>query len=181
MSNGIQRNESELALYEKKYIEFVKNISLDEVIERATKAINIYDRKESHQYRIPKVVLEEFYQKVKSKTESIKECKDFEQLLSIAEACKIKGIGELALYDTAFRIGCKLKIFPKYVYLHAGTKIGADAIFGKRIREKRLSLEDLPDNFYKLIDRKRGEVKPYEAEVCLCAHPEINKLKKTIK
>lgn len=178
MSDCVSKNESELAPYEKEYIEFVKNISLDEVIERATKAIRIDGKKEAHQRRIPKIVLEEFYQKVKSETEEIKECKDFEQLLSIIEDCRLKGVRHLTLYDTAFRIGCKLEIFPRYIYLHAGTKTGAEAVLGKRIREKYISLEDLPDSFYEKVDRKRGEVKPYEAEVCLCAHPEIKKLKK---
>lgn len=180
MSTCILKNEDNLASYEEKYIKFVKNLSLEEVIERAAKAINIYDKKEGHQYRLPKIVLNEFYESVKSKTKEIKKCKDFEELLSIIEECKIKQVGVLTLYDTAFRIGCKLGVFPKYIYMHAGAKAGAEAILGKKVKEKYITLEDLPDSFYEKIDRKRGTVKPYEAEVCLCIHPEINKLKKII-
>jgi hypothetical protein len=32
------------------------------------------------------------------------------------------------MYDTALRIGAKLKLFPTKVYLHAGTRLGARAL-----------------------------------------------------
>ena len=40
----------------------------------------------------------------------------------------IPGIGELYVYDTSFRIGAKLNLFPTKVYLHAGTRRGVRAL-----------------------------------------------------
>jgi hypothetical protein len=40
----------------------------------------------------------------------------------------IHGIGKLTIYDTAVRIGAKLNLEPKVVFLHAGTRKGARAL-----------------------------------------------------
>lgn len=41
---------------------------------------------------------------------------------------EVAGIGELYVYDTAFRIGAYLRLPPTRVYLHAGTRDGARAL-----------------------------------------------------
>jgi len=43
----------------------------------------------------------------------------------------IPGIGELAIYDTALRIAAKLRFEPAVVFLHAGTRIGANESFSR--------------------------------------------------
>jgi hypothetical protein len=37
----------------------------------------------------------------------------------------IRGIGELMVYDTSLRIGARLELSPDFIYLHAGTRVGA--------------------------------------------------------
>lgn len=40
----------------------------------------------------------------------------------------VPGIGELYICDTSLRISAKLDLFPKGVYLHADTRLGAHEI-----------------------------------------------------
>lgn len=49
----------------------------------------------------------------------------FEELHEEVSKLKIKGIGELSIYDTATLIGCPKGVYPTKVYLHAGTAEGA--------------------------------------------------------
>lgn len=52
----------------------------------------------------------------------------FEELFEEVEKLKIKGIGDLTIYDTATMIGAPNGIYPQKVYLHAGAAIGAKAL-----------------------------------------------------
>ena len=51
--------------------------------------------------------------------------------MKIVEECKVKGFGELSIYDTAVRIGAHLRIEPDKVYLHAGAREGIKALEDK--------------------------------------------------
>ena len=68
----------------------------------------------------------------------------FDELHSFLEVTflKIPGLGVLYTYDTALRIGFYLRLEPKAVYLHAGTKIGARAL--GVTTAKRAQVRDLP-------------------------------------
>jgi hypothetical protein len=66
----------------------------------------------------------------------------------------------LAVYDTATRVGAFLRLQPKRVYLHAGTRQGARAL-GFRKRES-LSARELPKALRRLS--------PDEIEDCLCIY-----------
>ena len=67
---------------------------------------------------------------------------------AFVENCKIKGIGPLTCYDTAQRIGAKIRLFPEHIYLHAGTKTGAEKLLGKRLKVKFINKTDLPNPFH---------------------------------
>ena len=56
----------------------------------------------------------------------------------------VPGLGPLYVYDTAVRLGAYLHLSPKYVYLHAGTLIGAKAL-GLEVHQPYLQKQDLPD------------------------------------
>jgi len=71
----------------------------------------------------------------------------------------IQGIGELYIYDTSFRIGAKLNLFPTKVYLHAGTRVGTRAL-GLDGSAATLRVSPLPREFRKL--------EPHEVEDILC-------------
>jgi len=99
----------------------------------------------------------------------IKSCKSFTELLNLIESIigNISGIGELYLYDTSLRIGAKLELFPKVVYLHRGTRIGAKKLaeakkLGYDLKQKFLSCDKFP--------KELQELKPLEIEGFLCIY-----------
>ncbi len=71
----------------------------------------------------------------------------------------IRGIGELAIYDIANRIGAHLELEPDRVYLHAGTREGARAL---GLGGAAILKSDLPKAFRRLS--------PGEIEDCLCIY-----------
>ena len=74
---------------------------------------------------------------------------------------KIKGIGPLAVYDIAHRIGSHLGHAPDRVYLHRGALVGARAL---GLGGEAVQISDLPRPFQRLT--------PAEAEDCLCIYKE---------
>ena len=65
---------------------------------------------------------------VNDNIESLDSIATFDELYKAVEKLKIKGIGDLTIYDTATLIGCPRKIYPTKVYLHAGAAAGARAL-----------------------------------------------------
>ena len=90
-------------------------------------------------------------------------CRMFDDLFEFIRQTigPISGIGELAVYDIAHRIGAYLKLSPEKVYLHAGVRDGAHAI-GLGYGVDTLAIEDLPGAFHHL----RAD----EIEDCLCIY-----------
>jgi hypothetical protein len=121
--------------------------ALDHAIETAATAKNSAGKKHSHQHRIPNAILDQFAIRILGKVNEVAGCTDFHSLLSIIERCKIKGISELTIYDTAQRIGCYLKIHPERIYLHRGTRKGAEILLGK-IKNKYITINQLPRPFH---------------------------------
>jgi hypothetical protein len=72
----------------------------------------------------------------------------------------IRGIGALAIYDIATRIGGYLRLEPEVVYLYAGTSKGARAL--GLDGAKTLDPKALPAAFRVL--------RPREIEDCLCIY-----------
>jgi hypothetical protein len=73
----------------------------------------------------------------------------------------IKGLGELYAYDTAYFIGAHLDLTPEKVYLHAGTRKGAQAL-GFSGGLAYLMPSQLPVELHILT--------PYEMEDFLCIY-----------
>lgn len=96
---------------------------------------------ESHQRRIGRVTLRKFERKLQAKRRRIQACNNFTSLHELIGLLRIDGIGELAVYDIAQRIGEYLGLIPDEVYLHAGAKDGARAL---GLKGKKLSKGDLP-------------------------------------
>ena len=64
-------------------------------------------------------------------------------------------IGDLAVYDISLRIGWNLpkRIKPeRLVYMHQGTRIGAELLLGREVKTKPVSLEELKDVVAPLTD-----------------------------
>lgn len=108
-----------------------------------------------HQRRWGPAPLEDAYKRLKdagfndngilSKQHSAVKFNNFEDLYDTVESIikSIRGIGDLAIYDISVRIGNHQtpKILPsEYVYIHAGTRTGAEKALGRRINVKRLPI-----------------------------------------
>jgi hypothetical protein len=81
---------------------------------------------------------------------------------------KLKYIGPLYYYDTAFLIGAHLDKLPKKIYLHAGTKKGAKNMEINIRNKKYIEMEDIL--CHEIF--KKYCLKPYEIEDFLCIYKE---------
>ncbi len=89
-----------------------------------------------HQYRIYRPVKEQFLNDLRENSTEIQNSANFEELYdNIERFCKISGIGELAVYDSAMRLGAFLEkhkggsFKPHEVFLHNGAMKGAKKLF----------------------------------------------------
>lgn len=136
--------------------------TLEDIIKVATAQV-VGAKKKSHQFRIPDRCLAEFCENILSNIDIVKSVDSFETLYEVIKKCKIKGIGELCIYDTAQRIGLYLGKYPNFIYLHRGTLQGAEKILGK-IKGDRISKNILPDAF------QRADLSCAEIEDILCIY-----------
>jgi hypothetical protein len=127
-----------------------KQNSITKVLEIASKAKENNDKKHPHQYRVPNETLDSFYKLVCTNLKLISGIKRFDDLYDIINNCRIPGVGALTVYDTANRIGSFLRIYPDKVYIHQGTKVGAEKLLRKKIHDKTLHKGDFKQfNAYK--------------------------------
>jgi hypothetical protein len=140
---------------------FAHQPSLDAAIEKAGLAVNSRGKRYSHQRRLTKVALKQAFRALLDESGKIEKARDFDELLKIIHMAvkPIPGIGELYVYDTSFRIGAKLNLFPTKVYLHAGTRLGAQALWLDD-NGAALKVSALPEEFRAL--------EPHEMEDVLC-------------
>ena len=124
---------------------FRQQPTLSEALSLAALAINSKAKRYSHQRRLSKTVLEQARDILLENEKEIRQGLDFDDLFALLERLlsPVKGLGELYVYDTALRIGAKIGVFPKRVYLHAGTRVGAKAL-GFDGRVKTLEVSQLP-------------------------------------
>ena len=151
-----QKKLEDIILHYKKYrttspetwlLHCAQQNTLEEAVYIAAIARNQEGKKNKHQWRLKNIDLEKFAVALVDKVSEIKKCTTFDELLQNVEKYKTYGIGNLTVYDTAERIGAYLKIYPAKIYLHAGTKIGAEKILGKKLKENYIQKEDLPEAF----------------------------------
>lgn len=133
-----------------------------EDIQSSATAIGKNKKKHEHQYRIKPSILEDFSKKINEKTDDFKQAESFEKIYSIVDSCRIYGIGPLAVYDTAVRIGRIYNIEPEKVYLQRGAKWGAQALGINKNRAEKRDFVKINKNFCKL--------KAHEIECFLCIY-----------
>jgi hypothetical protein len=121
--------------------------TIEEAIYVAAVARNHEQKKNKHQWRLKNIDLEKFAVALVDKADDIKQSTSFDELLAKIELYKTHGIGTLTVYDTAERIGVFMNIFPDKIYLHAGVKVGAEKILGRKLQEKYILKEHLPRLF----------------------------------
>ena len=140
---------------------FGQQPTLESAIQYAALAINSKGRRYSHQRRLKKAALEKAQQALLMNSEAIAQAKSFDDLFSLVGTIlgPIGGIGELYVYDTSLRIGARLHLLPKKVYLHRGTRLGARAL-GFDGRAKALEVSEMP--------LELRQLEPHEIEDLLC-------------
>ena len=141
-----------------------KQSDLSSAISVATLSVNHLSKKHNHQKRLQKTNLEAFKDKLLTRQKEIHNVADFDSLLSIIEDCKIKGVGEVACYDIANRIGNYLNNQPEFVYLHAGTRKGLENLLRSKVKCRYIKKSDLPEPF------KSSTLTCHEIEDILCIY-----------
>ena len=135
--------------------------TLRRAISKAARAHTADGGKHPHQRRIACDVLRAFGARLVRLEDTLREAPSFEELHRVVQGVGdlIHGIGELAVYDTALRIGANLRLAPTRVYLHRGTRDGAEAVDVVG-RCSTIAVSELPAAFACL--------EPHEIEDCLC-------------
>src|SRR5256885_15817936 len=101
--------------------------ALVDAIAKAAMATRANGRRCSHHTRKPRALLERATRRLLAIEPAIAVVRDFDALIDVVGAPLrgIKGLGPLYIYDTALRIGYRLRLLPQRAYLHAGTRAGA--------------------------------------------------------
>lgn len=139
-----------------KQLEYFRTLKTDEeAVSRAALAQLCNDKRHPHQYRIARSALEESRARLLKNLAQLRSINSFDDLIEMVEEVSgsIPGIGELAVYDTALRIGARFGVEPRRVYLHAGTRKGAKAL-GLDGNRHALEMDEFPAPLRKLKARE---------------------------
>ncbi len=104
---------------------------IDAKIKHAALSRTKENKKHRHQWRLSDDDLAEFSKQLLKKNAKARiiNAKSFDDLLKVVAGCKVKGVGPLAIYDVALRLGYD-RLLPGKIHLHAGTRVGAKNLFG---------------------------------------------------
>ena len=145
-------------------IEFFRKMpSLELAVHHAALATDSRGKRYGHQCRITQASLKRAKQILSQSFHKIEKCCSFHELHSLLTETlgAVRGLGELYIYDTAFRLGAFRRLAPEFVYLHRGTRTGAQAL-GLETSGSHLAVDDLPKPLRSLA--------PHELEDFLCIY-----------
>lgn len=129
------------------WIEFCKSqTNLKDATRVAALCLNHENKRHPHQCRIPQNSLDELHIYLRARKKKIQESKNFDELFGLVDSANIFMIGDLTKYDVAHRIGEYLGVYPDKVFIHSGTKIGAERLIGE-IKTRTISVNQLPKIF----------------------------------
>lgn len=127
---------------------------LADAITVAAQAVDEHGKIHSHQRRLGRARLVRWAEKLTKHERSIGASTSFDALHTTVKRAAQNfaegGIGELAIYDTAHRIGAKMNLLPDKVYLHSGTRTGAEILFDDVEGMPFLEISRFPKPFQKL-------------------------------
>ncbi len=131
--------------YERGYADWLADSpDLRTAVDRAVRSRMPDGTHHNHQSKVKLDARLEFGRRITETLERGVSARTFHQLWLLCHSCVVPGIGPLTIYDVAERIGRYLRLRPDRVYLHAGTKLGAEAL-GIDCRNKEwLMMDDLP-------------------------------------
>lgn len=171
--------------YLDKYLSFYKDLpNLTELIVHAADGIfkltnngveyfirhnhqEVFLDKEGNQRGVPFEVSKQVRDNLIKRMNEILKARTFDEIHQIVAESKVKGFGELSIYDTSMRIASNLNIEPDKVYLHAGARKGMEILEEKGYveqgssKKKYIEIIDMPKPMQKL--------KAAETEHLLCS------------
>ena len=144
--------------------------SLRDAVHTAGYARNYDCKKHSHQSRTPQSSLQKVRAILQRKLSDIYKCESFDELHQLVERTteEVRWFGELAVYDTALRIGAYIGVYPRKIYLHRGTRGGCRKL-QHSCKALRLDLKCLAIDVIQL-PRAIRNLQPWEIEDFLCIY-----------
>ncbi|MPY25067.1 hypothetical protein [Shewanella sp. YLB-07] len=117
---------------------------------------------------VKNIVLSSMAYKLISQEKKLKEAKAFVDVYEIVKTIKVPGFGELSNYDAAIRISSFLGFKPTDIYLHAGTRTGAQYLEDKGLLPEDSLLETkLPIDIF---PEQIQELEAFQIENFLCSY-----------
>jgi len=152
------------------------NLSESDAVRLAALGCKPCGHKHEHQYRIPQAALRKGWHALRKLDFHSFQTFDalYEQVLK--DFKKIHGLGELATYDISCRIGARYRLTPSVIYLHRGTRAGAENLLGHRLKKTldRSKVDHVSGSFRRLSVS--------ELEDCLCIYKdEIKRVVKVVQ
>lgn len=148
-------------------LEGYSNRPTENALVMAARADDGYGNTHDHQWNLWSTTAKHAEEILLKNIDAIVASTDFDSLHSLIKTMlNIPGAGEMYWYDTAFRIGINLGLYPQKVYLHRGTRIGAKNL-GLDFRKDVLEMSELPAELQ--------ELEPYQVEDFLCLYKDALK------
>ena len=143
---------------------FAKLPSLEDAIDAVAEARKENGALFNHQRHLDPSTVEEVRRVLQANREAITRVADFDELIVLLERLvgNVRGAKEMYIYDAALRLGAYLKKLPERVYLHRGTRLGAEALVRDLGDRKWIAVEELPPPFRVLS--------AHEIEDVLCSY-----------
>lgn len=113
----------------------------------------VFTDREGKRRGISENIAQQVKRNLQVRIDDLMKCSNFSQIIKIVEECKVKGFGDLSIYDTAVRIGAYFGIEPNQIYLHAGTREGIKQLEEKGYlvegssKRKVIGLNEMPEEF----------------------------------
>jgi len=141
--------------------DFESERSLSTTIRRAALCQLGNGKRHPHQRRIPRRLLEQVEMRLLEIEPRLAKATDFAAIHRSVDqkVGGLKGIGALTVYDISHRMSAYMGEAPKHVYLHAGTRIGAQVF----VIEGAFFEPGILPNFF-------SRPTPAEIEDCLCIY-----------
>jgi hypothetical protein len=171
--------------YLDRYLSFYKDLpNLTEVIIHAADGIfkltnngivyfirhnhqEVFIDREGNQRGVPFEVSKQVRDNIIRRITDIMKASTFDTIFNIVSECKVKGFGELSIYDTSMRIAIHLDIEPDKIYLHAGARKGMEILEEKGYvkkgssKKKYVEITEMP--------KPMQQLKAAETEHMLCS------------
>jgi hypothetical protein len=145
------------------HLDYYTELDEETAIRKAVTAELRNGKRDAHQRRLKKVVMLDVADRIQESVDEMRSQSTFDDLLKFIGSKRVPGFGQLAIYDTALRLGRRLgNKMPETVYLHAGVRHGAAALVNLEPNQKALSPDKLP--------KPLRQLPPYHIEHFLCIY-----------